>query len=171
MVLFVLFFGCSQQVDATPKEVNLFPLFSDTEETPRITRITRITSVTQPEVNRDAETQKEMVSGGSSSNQEEITNSKNITTRIFPRKGVKRNNCIKKFVYRVIYNYFFAIPVCKKRKGCREKFMSVNFSNGETSAIRYDCYKWYQACFDSIYYYIYSIILTWVNKLEKEGGT
>lgn len=158
MVLSVLSFGCSKQVDARPKEVNnLLPLFSDTEDT------SRITSVTQPEVNRDAEAQKEMISGGSSSNQEEIANSKKITTR-FP-KSVKRNNCIKKFVYRVIYDYFFAIPVCKKHKGCREKFRTVNFSNGKTLAIAYDCYKWLnciiklKACFEQylILYLFYNI--------------
>ena len=66
MVLFVLFFGCSKQVGARPKEVNLLPLLSGTEDT---SRITNITNVTQPEVNRDAEAQKEMTSGGSSSNQ------------------------------------------------------------------------------------------------------
>ena len=151
MVLFVLFFGCGQRVNArvfhfSPKEVNLIPLFSDTEDTSRITTIKKITSVTQPEVNRDAEAQKETVSGGSSSTQEEIGNSKKIMKR--SAKGVKRNNCIKKFVNRVIYNYFFAIPVCKKHKGCREKFKTVNFANGKTLAIRYDCCKWREACFE-----------------------
>jgi len=115
----------------SPKEVNLFPLVSDTEDTSRIRTIKRITNVTQPEVNHGAEAQKP--------NREEIGNSKKITTRF--RKDVKRNNCIKKFVYQVIYNYVFAIPVCKKHKGCREKFKTVNFSNGKTLAISYDCYK------------------------------
>ena len=97
MVLFVLFFGCSKQVGARPREVNLLPLFSGTEDT---SRITTFTNVTQPEMNRDAEAQKEMTTGGSSSNQEEIANSKKIMTR-FLRKSVKRNNSTKKFVYRV----------------------------------------------------------------------
>ena len=137
MVLFVLFFGCSKQVGARPKEVNLLPLLSGTEDT---SRITGITNVTQPEVKRDAEAQKEMAGGGSSSNQEEIANSKKIMTR-FLRKGVKRNNCVKKVFNRVIYNYVFEIPVCKKHKGCREIVRTVNFSNGKTLAITYDCYK------------------------------
>ena len=136
MVLFVLFFGCSNQVGARPRDVNLLPLFPDAEYT---SRITKVTSVTQPEVSRDTEAQKEMVSGVSSSNQEGIANSKKIMTSF--HKSVKRNNCIKKFVYRVIYNYIFRIPVCKKHKGCQEKFKTVNFSNGKTLAIRYDCYK------------------------------
>ena len=113
---------------ARPKEVNLLPLLSGTEDT---SRITEITNVTQPEVNRDAEAQKEMASGGYSTNQEEIAHSKKIMTR-FLRKGVKRNNCIKKVFTRVIYNYVFEIPVCKKHKGCREKVRTVNFSNGKT---------------------------------------
>lgn len=120
MVPFVLFFGCSKQVGARPKEVRLLPLFSGTEDTSRITKITNITNVTQPEVNRDAEAQKKMARGGSSSNQKEITSSKKITTR-FPRKGVKRNNCIKKVFNRVIYNYFFEIPVCKKNTKAVER--------------------------------------------------
>ena len=66
MVLFVLFFGCSKQVGARPKEVNLLPLLSGTEDT---SRIMGLTDVTQPEVKRDAEAQKEMAGGGSSSNQ------------------------------------------------------------------------------------------------------
>ena len=141
MVLFVLtFFGCSKQVGARPKEVKLLPLFSGTEDTSRITKITKITNITQPEVNRDAEAPKEMASDGSSSNQEEVTNRKKIMTR-FPKKGVKRNNCIKKVFYRLIYNHVFTIPVCKKHKGCREKYRTVNFSNGKTLGIRYDCYK------------------------------
>lgn len=156
MVLFVLFFGCSKQVGARPREVNLLPLFSGTEDS---SRITTFTNVTQPEMNRDAEAQKEMTTGGSSSNQEEIANSKKIMTR-FLRKSVKSNNCIKKVFYREIYNHIFEIPVCKKHKGCREKFKTVNFSNGKNLAIRYDCYKWYQACLNSIYYYIYSVMLT-----------
>ena len=137
MVLFVLFFGCSKQVGARPKEANLLPLLSGTEDT---SRITGITNVTQPEVKRDAEAQKEMAGGGSSSNQEELANSKKIMTR-FLRKGVKRNNCVKKVFNPVIYNYVFEIPVCKKHKGCRERVRTVNFSNGKTLAITYDCYK------------------------------
>ena len=104
MVLFVLFSGCSKQVGARPKEVKLLPLFSGTEDTSRITTITKITNVTQAEVNRDAEAPKEMASDGSSPSQEEVTNSKKIMTR-FPTKGVKRNICIKRVFYRVIYNY------------------------------------------------------------------
>ena len=148
---------------ARPKEVNLLPLFPDTKDT---SRITRATSVTQPQVNRDAQARKETVSVGSSSNQEEIADSKKTMTRF--QKIVKRNNCIKKFVYRVIYNYFFAIPVCKRHKGCNGKFKTVNFSNGKTLAIQYDCYKWCQAFFNSIYYYIYFMILTQMNKRKKE---
>ena len=134
MVLSVLFFGCSKQVGARPKEVNLLPLLSGTEDT------SRITGITQPEVKRDAEAQKEMAGGGSSSNQEEIANNKKITTRSL-RKSVKRNNCVKKVFTRVIYNYVFEIPVCKKHKGCRERVRTVNFSNGKTLAITHDCYK------------------------------
>lgn len=163
MVLFVLFFGCSKPVGARPKEVNLLPLFPDTKDT---SRITRATSVTQRQVNRDAQARKETISVGSSSNQEEIADSKRTMTRF--QRSLKRNNCIKKFVYRVIYNYFFAIPVCKQHKGCNGKFKTVNFSNGKTLAIRYDCYKWYQAFFKSIYYFIYFMVLTQMNKWKKQ---
>ena len=36
------------------------------------------------------------------------------------------NVCIKRFVYRIIYNWVFKIPVCKQ--GCNSKFRTVNFS-------------------------------------------
>ena len=49
------------------------------------------------------------------------------------------NACIEKYFYRIIYNIFFRIPVCKKH--CKAKYKSVTFQNGKTYAIRYDCYK------------------------------
>ena len=48
------------------------------------------------------------------------------------------NACIKRFVYRIIYNWVFKIPVCKQ--GCKSMFRTVNFSNGKTLAIVSDCY-------------------------------
>ncbi|KAJ7369905.1 hypothetical protein OS493_035684 [Desmophyllum pertusum] len=48
------------------------------------------------------------------------------------------NPCIKRYVYRIIYNYFFIIPVCKQ--GCKEKLKIVTFSKGQTRAIVDDCY-------------------------------
>lgn len=91
-------------------------------------------------MNCDVEVQKEMIIGGFLLNQEEIVNSKKIMI-CFLRKSVKCNNCIKKVFYCVIYNYVFEIFVCKKYKGCREKFRIVNFLNGKNLVIRYDCYK------------------------------
>ena len=49
------------------------------------------------------------------------------------------NACIKRFVYRIIYNLVFKIPVCKQ--SCKTKFRTVNFSNGKNLAIAYDCYN------------------------------
>jgi len=48
------------------------------------------------------------------------------------------NACVKRYVYRIIYNWVFKIPVCKQ--GCKSKFRSANFSNNKTLAIAYDCY-------------------------------
>ena len=48
------------------------------------------------------------------------------------------NACVKQYVYRIIYNWVFKIPVCKQ--GCKSKFKSANFSNNKTLAIAYDCY-------------------------------
>ncbi|KAL9988474.1 hypothetical protein ACROYT_G002923 [Oculina patagonica] len=65
-------------------------------------------------------------------------------TQTFPnlfnaRKARNTNNvCIERYQYRVIYNYFFQIPVCKQ--GCKKKYKTVAFSNGKTLAIVYDCY-------------------------------
>ena len=49
------------------------------------------------------------------------------------------NGCIERYIYRIIYNYFFRIPICKV--GCKSKYKIVNFPNGNAYAIRYDCYK------------------------------
>ena len=57
------------------------------------------------------------------------------------------NACIKRFVYRIIYNLVFKIPVCKQ--SCKTKFRTVNFSNGKNLAIAYDCYNWSIAQFIS----------------------
>ena len=48
------------------------------------------------------------------------------------------NACIKRYVYRSIYNWVFKIPVCKQ--GCKSKFRTASFSNGKTLAIVSDCY-------------------------------
>ena len=48
------------------------------------------------------------------------------------------NACVKRYVYRIIYNWVFKIPVCKQ--GCKSKVRTVNFSNGKTLAITYGCY-------------------------------
>ena len=45
--------------------------------------------------------------------------------------------CIERYVYRTIYNYVFRIPICKQ--GCKKMYRTVNFSNGQTRAIVYDC--------------------------------
>lgn len=120
-------------MDARPKEVTLPSIFSETKDT------WRITSITQKELIRDAEEEKDLLSEVTLSNQEEYADSEDITIR-FPR-SVKKNTCIKEFKYRVIYGYFFAIPICKKHKGCKDKMKTVNFSNGKTLTITYDCYK------------------------------
>ena len=49
------------------------------------------------------------------------------------------NACTERYVYQIIYNRVFRIPICKV--GCKPKYMTVNFANGKTQAIRYDCYK------------------------------
>ena len=48
------------------------------------------------------------------------------------------NVCIKKYIYRIIYNYLFRIPICKP--SCKPKVKTVSFANGKTLAIQYDCY-------------------------------
>ena len=58
--------------------------------------------------------------------------------RRFP-KSTKDNQCIKKFDHRLIYNYVFEIPHCKK--DCKEKVRFVTFSNGKIQAVAYDCVK------------------------------
>ena len=59
-------------------------------------------------------------------------------TRTASRRTVQ-NTCIARYENRIIHNYFFRIPVCKK--GCKRKVRFVNFGKGKTYAIVYDCYK------------------------------
>ncbi len=55
------------------------------------------------------------------------------------RKARNTNNaCIERYQYRIIYNYFFQIPICKQ--GCKKMYNTVPFPNGKTIAIVYDCY-------------------------------
>lgn len=46
--------------------------------------------------------------------------------------------CIERYVYRIFYNYVFKIPICKQ--GCKKRYRTVNFPNGQTLGIAYDCY-------------------------------
>lgn len=117
-------------MDARPKEVTLSSLFSETKDS----------SLTQRKLIHSAKAEEEFVSGATSSIQEENIGSEDDITIRFLR-SVKSNTCIKKFVYRVIYNYFFAIPICKKHRGCKEKMRTVTFANGKTLAITFDCYR------------------------------
>ena len=59
-------------------------------------------------------------------------------TRTASRRTIQKA-CVERYVYIVLYNYAFRIPICKK--GCKPKYRFVTFSNGKTYAIRYDCCK------------------------------
>lgn len=62
-----------------------------------------------------------------------------FTRRRFTRSDILENDCIKRFEYRIIYNHLFAIPVCKRHKGCIEVAKIVNFGRGRTLAINFNC--------------------------------
>ena len=63
-----------------------------------------------------------------------------LTRTSFP-SNVNKNPCIKRFRYRIIFNYFFAIPVCKRHQGCFEVIKIVNFGKGRTYAITTNCQR------------------------------
>ena len=48
-----------------------------------------------------------------------------------------QNNCIERYKYVIILNYFFRIPICKK--GCDRIMKIVNFGKGRTYGLVYDC--------------------------------
>ena len=76
-----------------------------------------------------------------SGNQAEVSVAEETDTKV-TRTASRRtaaNTCIERYVYRSIFNFLFKIPVCKT--GCRGRYRSINFSNGQALAIRYDCYK------------------------------
>ena len=62
-----------------------------------------------------------------------------ISSAKLEKEKTTNNQCLKKFDYRLIYNYFFEIPLCKKE--CKEKVNFVTFSNGEMLSVVYDCVK------------------------------
>ena len=49
------------------------------------------------------------------------------------------NPCVERYEYRIIYNFFFRIPICKQ--SCLPVLKIVNFGNGRTLGIVYDCIK------------------------------
>lgn len=57
----------------------------------------------------------------------------------FNRNAKLNNHCIRRFDYRIIYNQFFAIPICKTHKGCIPVIKIVNFGQGKNLPITYNC--------------------------------
>ena len=88
---------------------------------------------TRYKTGRIAENQREMLTADSSG----------IATTPFPRT-VNENICIKRYRYRIICNYFFVIPVCKKHQGCYEVKKIVSFGKGRTYAITFNCQRFKQ---------------------------
>ena len=88
---------------------------------------------TRYKTGRIAENQREMLTADSSG----------IATTPFPRT-VNENVCIKRYRYRIICNYFFVIPVCKKHQGCYEVQKIVSFGKGRTYAITFNCQRFKQ---------------------------
>ncbi|XP_022794300.1 uncharacterized protein LOC111333042 [Stylophora pistillata] len=133
MALGVLIMNCSIQVEARPKvpSVSLLHGMINSSEKNNIN-----TRQEQREI-RSAKSEKEKTTDSTSVIQEEHATAEQFKTS-FP-KSTKDNECIKKYDQRLIYNYFFAIPHCKK--GCKEKFRFVSFSNGKTLSMVYDCFK------------------------------
>ena len=87
--------------------------------------------VTRYKTERIADNQREMVTADASG----------VATTPFP---VNENTCIKRYRYRIICNYFFAIPVCKKHQGCYEVKKIVSFGKGRTYAITFKCQRFKQ---------------------------
>lgn len=58
-------------------------------------------------------------------------------------RHTRSNNstCIKRYDYRIIYNHFFRIPICKRHKKCQRMVRIVRFFNGVTKAINYSCVR------------------------------
>ena len=59
----------------------------------------------------------------------------------FPRNSRDNNPCMKRMDYRIIYNYFFTIPVCKRHKDCRREIKIVKFANGKELGITSNCVR------------------------------
>ena len=70
----------------------------------------------------------------------------------FPRNSDDNNPCIKRLDYRIIYNYFFTIPVCKRHKHCRREKKIIRFANGKEFGITSNCVRTWPCSWLSIEY-------------------
>ena len=75
---------------------------------------------------------------GTTRHKERIAEGGFIRTR-FNRNAKLNNHCIRRFDYRIIYNQFFAIPICKNHKRCIPVIKIVNFGQGKNLPITYNC--------------------------------
>ena len=75
---------------------------------------------------------------GTTRHKERIAEGEFIRSR-FNRNAKLNNHCINRFDYRIIYNQFFAIPICKNHIGCIPVIKIVNFGRGKTLPITFNC--------------------------------
>ena len=68
------------------------------------------------------------------------------------RNSYDNNPCIKRLDYRIIHNYFFTIPVCKRHKHCRREKKIVRFANGKEFGITSNCVRTWPCSWLSIEY-------------------
>ena len=141
----VLLLSCRTDVKARPTDSSLLSVHEVEDTSRKIAQATEEQNG-QGQLQRETELE-DTFSSGMPLTRHRVTRSQEdlltadaagFTQTVFPKR-VKKNNCIRRFRYQIIYNYFFAIPVCKKHSGCIEVKQIVNFPKGRTLAITYNC--------------------------------
>ena len=131
MALCVLTMNSSIQVQATPRVSSTSLLHGMMNSSRKST----VSARQDRRIIHSAKSEKEKTTDSTSATQGEHVTAEQKSFS----KSAKDNLCIEKFDHRLIYNYVFEIPHCKK--DCKEKVRFVSFSNGEMLSVVYDCVK------------------------------
>ena len=139
-----LLLSSRMDVAARPTDTWLLSVYESKDASSQTVQAAEETSLTQIQGEREVkDTSKEIAQARKEHsvmrNQEETADAGGFIRTRFTRNI--KNRCIKRYDYKIIYNHFFAIPICKKHRGCKEVIKFVNFGSGKTIPITYNCVR------------------------------
>ena len=144
IVALALLLSSRMDVAARPTDTWLLSVYESKDASSQTVQAAEETSLTQIQGEREVkDTSKEIAQARKEHsvmrNQEETADAGGFIRTRFTRNI--KNRCIKRYDYKIIYNHFFAIPICKKHRGCKEVIKFVNFGSGKTIPITYNCVR------------------------------